>query len=101
MTIHRLPGDHLYLTCDTPDCTFEGPTLHGVTEDELLDFAEARGWNIERDFGLHYCPLTTTHECSVCGAPTRSSITDAATGETTYYCDDHFADGIQASRENP
>lgn len=96
MAIERLAGDHLYLRCDTPDCTFEGPTLHNVTEDELLDFAEARGWNVNREFGLHYCPLTTMHDCAVCGAPTRDSIRDAA-GVVTYYCDEHFGDGVRRS----
>jgi hypothetical protein len=92
MTIHRLPNAHLALTCDTPGCTIEGPMRQGVTEDELLDLAEEQGWNIERELGLHYCPVTTVHDCSVCGAPTRSSITDVATGEVTYYCDKHWPD---------
>ncbi len=89
MAIERLPNDHLHLRCDTPGCTFEGPTLHNVTEDDLLDFAEARSWNVDRKFGLHYCPFTTMHDCSVCGASCRSSI-EAASGEVYYYCDEHF-----------
>ena len=89
MAIHRLPGDHLYLACDLPGCSFEGPTRHGLTEDEFLDHAAELGWNIDRDFGLHYCPLTTMHQCAVCDAPTRSSIRDA-TGAPTYYCGQHF-----------
>ena len=101
MAIHRLPGDHLYLSCDTEGCTIEGPTKRGVTEDELLDIAEAEGWNIERDWGLHYCPLTTMHECCVCGAPTQDSIGPPVTltdrgewvresGEATHYCREHW-----------
>jgi hypothetical protein len=89
MSIKALGGGHLYLGCDLPGCAFEGPTMR-ATEDERLDLAESRGWNIDREFGLHYCPLSTMHECSVCGAPTRNSITDANTREVPYYCDEHF-----------
>jgi hypothetical protein len=89
MAIEPLPGDHLRLGCDTPECTSE-IVAHGVTEGDLLDRAEERGWSIARDFGLHYCPLTQVHECHDCGAPTRESITHVATGETTYYCAAHW-----------
>ena len=58
-----------------------------MTEAELLGLAEERGWHIEREWGLHYCPLTTMHECAQCGAPTRSSVTDASTGHVAYYCE--------------
>jgi hypothetical protein len=92
VTIHRLANDHLALTCDTPGCTMEGPTMRGVTEDELLDVAVERGWNISREFGLHYCPLTTVHDCGVCGAPTQMAVHDVATGETAYYCAEHWPD---------
>lgn len=85
MAIHPLPGDHLQLSCDNPGCPAE--IIARVSEDELLERAEAQGWNVDRDFGLHYCPLATVHDCDVCGAPTRSSIRDASTGEVTYYCD--------------
>jgi hypothetical protein len=89
MSIKELGGGHVHLNCDLSGCTFEGPTMRG-TEDELLDFAESRGWNIDREFGLHYCPLTTMHDCAICGAPTRNSVRDASTGEVTYYCDEHW-----------
>lgn len=63
--------------------------MHGASDDELLEMAEAHGWNIEREMGLHYCPLTTVHDCEVCGAPTRNAIGGA--GERlTYYCATHW-----------
>jgi hypothetical protein len=95
VAIKPLPGNHLHMTCDglTIDrqpCPMQGPTKHDVTEEELLVAAEAAGWNVDRQFGLHYCAFHTIHDCVVCGAPTRSSVTDVAKGETTYYCDEHF-----------
>lgn len=70
----------------------EGPTKRGVTEDELLDLAEERGWHVDREFGLHYCGVHTIHDCEVCGAPTASGVGDVATGEVTYYCAEHWPD---------
>jgi hypothetical protein len=90
MAIEQLPGDHLHLVCDLPGCTFEGPTLHAASEGELLDMAEARGWSIERELGLHYCPLTTVRDCEVCGAPTRSARGGPG-GRLTYYCAAHWS----------
>jgi hypothetical protein len=87
MSIHKLPNNHLQLTCDA--CSNE-IVKHGISEDELLDRAEELGWNVEREFGLHYCPLTTVYECDICGAPTRSGITDVSSGEATYYCREHW-----------
>jgi hypothetical protein len=84
-----LPGDHLHLACDMPGGTLQGPTLHGASEDELLDLAQARGWNIDRELGLHFCPLTTVHDCDVCAAPTRMAISEAGTS-LTYYCAEHW-----------
>ena len=95
MAIHRLPGDHLQMTCDTPGCTMQGPVKRGVSEEELLTAAEQAGWNVEREFGLHYCGLTTVHDCEVCGAPTRSSVRDESTGAIAYYCDEHFDVGLE------
>jgi hypothetical protein len=86
MAIEHLPGDHLHLVCDTEGCS-TGIT-HDGTEEELLAFAEESGWHIE--FGLHFCPLATMHECSVCGAGTAAGIKDVATGEWTYYCAEHW-----------
>jgi hypothetical protein len=101
MAIRQHPNDHIELVCDLEGCTFQGPLRRGITEDELLDIADAKGWNIDREFGLHYCPLTTMHECSVCGAPTRSAVGPGVTlterGEfvssgdgATYYCREHW-----------
>jgi hypothetical protein len=95
VAIDRLPNDHLYLSCDTPNCTLEGITMHAAAEADLEDYARGLGWHVA--FGLHYCPLTTIHQCEVCGAGTRSSLTDVATGEVEYYCDEHWPD-LQAGR---
>jgi len=95
VAIERLPGDLLYLSCDTPGCPMQGPTKHGVSDEELLVAAEEAGWNIDREFGLHYCGLTTVHECEDCGAPTQNSVTDVNSGAIRYYCDEHFAAGLE------
>jgi hypothetical protein len=87
LAVEALPKDHLCLTCDVDGCTMS-LLRHGVTEDELLVFAAERGWHL--DYGLHYCQLHTIHECSVCGAGTAQAIQDVATGEWTYYCDEHW-----------
>jgi hypothetical protein len=68
----------------------QGPTKDDVTEEGMLVAAEAAGWDVDREFGLHYCGFHTMHDCVVCSAPTRSSLTDFATGQTQYYCDEHF-----------
>jgi hypothetical protein len=57
MSVHALPGDHLRLVCDTPECPSE--IVAQVDEHELLQRAEVAGWNIDREFGLHYCALMT------------------------------------------
>ena len=88
MSIEPLPDDHLRLGCYTPECTAE-IVAHGVTESELLDRAEERGWSIAREVGLHFCPLAQVHGCHDCGAPTRNAIRNVASGEMTYYCDEH------------
>jgi hypothetical protein len=90
VSIERLPGDHLALMCDAGDCAMDGPTKRGVTEDELLDAAEAIGWSVDREFGLHYCGLHKMHDCAVCGATTRDAITDERSAETVYYCREHW-----------
>jgi hypothetical protein len=89
MAIQHLPDGRLAMTCDGDGCHMDGPGGR-VSEGQLTEWAEAIGWHIDREFGLHYCPLTTMHDCSVCGGPTVSSLTDDGSGEVTYYCGAHW-----------
>ena len=101
MTIQSLGGDHLHLACDGDSCSGY-LTCHGMNEDELLLAAEERGWRIDWEVGLQFCPgpWHTIHECVVCGTVATNSVTpvteragEFVRGQEEWYCDRHWDPG--------
>ncbi len=76
-------GRFVVMKCDLCPPTRDGPARTDCTEDELLAFALALGW--QELEGLHVCPAPwhTIQDCVVCGAV-------AMNGAGKWYCDEHW-----------